>query len=356
MEPQQQRFDTLGRWMLTRLRADMSPVPEPPALLYRFFAALYDDMLNNSGAYHIPEEPFVTFFARVTLTAEETAQHEALKAARMRVRKVVFAYLEFLYALGQAGAPAGDDLQLPRAVFEPLAAGYARKVKPRGFLSALERCGMIFSPGDLVVVSNSAYPGMPAALVPFSQACARVRDFGFYLFRRCDLQVFDGKTAPDFADALRLVPHPFEDEVAETDERLIQMRFKREIFVDGGDMTYRLRYSKKNDQVVYWCRVQETFQSDLNHYLRWKLDSDLTPRLFGYLDETAPGLADRVFAGLKSCAHCYGPNCMDRSCVERAGVVKETCKGSGWNHIGFTRADYENLWTVLAAFDRVLSR
>ena len=108
MEPQQAPFDTFGRWMLTRLRADLAPSRETPASpLCCFFAGLYDDMLANPGAYFIPAEPFVTFFARVLLTPEESAQHEALKAARMRVRKVVFAYLEFLFNLGRAGAPVG---------------------------------------------------------------------------------------------------------------------------------------------------------------------------------------------------------------------------------------------------------
>jgi hypothetical protein len=315
-------------------------------------------MLANPGAYFIPAEPFVTFFARVLLTPEESAQHEALKAARMRVRKVVYAYLEFLFNLGRAGTPVdalnGGDLRLSREEFEKLAADATKKAKSRHFLAALERSGLSFSPGDPLVVSNRIYPGMPAALATFSQACARVKDYDFYLFRRCDFAVFDNKAKPDFADALHLTPLPFKDEVAETDERLRQMRFKREIFVDGGDMTYRLRYSKKGDLVVYWCRIQETFQTDLAHYLRWKLDSDLTPRLFNRLDQTVPGLANRVFAGLKPCAHCYAGNCQDRTQVEWGGVVKEVCKGSGWNRIGYTRADYESLWTVLVALNELV--
>ena len=355
MEPQQQAFDTFGQWLLSRLRADLAPCREAtPPPIFRYFTALYDDMLANPSAYFIPDEPFVVFFARVLLTPEEDAQHEALKAARMRVRKVVFASLEFLFNLGQTGAPAGDHLALPRAEFEKLAAAAAKKAKASQFLSALERCGLSFSAGDPLVVSNLLYPGMPAALAAFSQACAQVKDFDFYLFRRCDLAVFSGKKAPDFADALRLVPPPFQGEVAETDERLRQLRFKREIFIDGGDMTYRLRYSLKGDSAVYWCRIQETFHPDLGHYLRWKLDSDLTPRLFACLDQTHPGLADRVFSGLKPCAHCYGGNCMDHTLVERGGAVKEACKGSGWNQIGHARADYETLWTVIEALKAVM--
>jgi hypothetical protein len=354
MEPQQESYDTFGRWMVTRLQADLAPNAEIPASsLYLFFAGLYADMLANPGAYFIPVEPFVTFFDREMRTPEESAQHEVLKAARMRVRKVVFAYLEFLYHLGRVGMPMEDDLQVPRVEFEQLAAEYAKKVKPRHFLAALERSGLSFSSDDPVRVTNPTYPGMPVALAALSHACAGVRDFDFYLFRRCDLAALEGKTGPYFEDALRLCPSPFQGEVAETDEALGKMRFKREIFVDGGDMTYRLRYSKKGDHVVYWCRIQETFHADLRHYLRWKLDSDLTPRLFERLDHTNPGLADEVFAGLKPCAHCY-PNCMDRTLVERGGVVREVCKGGGWYHIGYGRVDYERLWLVLAAFNELV--
>jgi hypothetical protein len=355
MEPTQESFDTFGRWMLSRLRADLALNPESQALpLVRFFHGLYEDMLANPGAYFIPDEPFVTFFARATLTPEEAAQHEALKAARMRVRKGIFAYLEFLFNLGKASAPCGDDCQVPRAAFEKLAAEAVKKAKTRRFLSVLERSGLAFSAGDPLVVSSGAFPGLPAELARFSQACAQVKEFDFYLFRRCDLAIFSGKTGPAFADALHLVPQPFQKEVAETDERLMQMRFKREIFIDSGDMTYRVRYSKKGDQLVYWVRVLETFNTDLDHYLRWKLGSDVTPRLFGHLDTHHPGLADRVFEGLKTCRRCYGDNCMDRVLIERNGVVKEACKGSGWNHIGFDRADYENLWTVLAALGNLV--
>ncbi len=231
MDPSQASFDTFGRWMVTRLKADMAQDPTSQAApLARFFTGLYEDMLANPGAFFIPTEPFVPFFAHVLLTPEETAQHEALKAARMRVRKAVFATLEFLYHLGNAGAPADGNLQLPRAVFDRLVADGAKKARSRHFLTALERTGLSFSAGVPVIVSSSTDPGMPAELANFSKACARVKDFDFYLFRRCDLAVYDGKTAPTFADALHLAPPPFQNEVAETDERLSQLRFKREIF------------------------------------------------------------------------------------------------------------------------------
>jgi hypothetical protein len=354
MQSYQESYATFGRWMMTRIRADMSSACKPAAL-HCFFAGLYEDMLGNPGAYSIPEEPFANFFARVTLSAEETAQHEALKAARMRVRKVVHAYLEFVYRLGQSGTPTGEDLSLPRAEFKCLVTEYKKKARVRDFPNALERSGLRFVAGDPVVVSNYLYPGMAAQLAAFSLACARVKAFGFYLFRRCDLAVFDGKIAPYFEDALQVVPQAFRASVAQTDEHLQQLRFKRVVFADDGDISYRVRYSKKGDLLVYWLRIQEAFEPDLAHYLRWKLETDLTPRLFRCLDQSYPGLADHVFAGLKTCAHCYGENCMDRKIVERNGVTKEACQGSGWNNIGHSQGDYENLWLVLSAMRELMT-
>jgi hypothetical protein len=349
MEPQQEPFDTFTRWMVTRLRRDMAADPQASSSpLYRFFTFIYDDMLANPEAYNIPHEPFVTFIARVNLTPKEITQHEVLKASRMRVRKVVFAYLEFLYSLGQVSLPNEEGIQLPSATFEILVADGIKKAKTRHFLIPLERSGFSFLQGDPVLVSNSIFPGMLAALIDFNLNCARVKDFGFHLFRRCDLAVLDGKSAPDLTDALQLTPQPFQSDTAETDVRLRQLRFKREIFVDA-DMSYRLRYSKKGNQIVYWCRIQEAFHADLHHYLRWKLESNLTPRLFSRLEEIKPGLADCVFEGLKSCAHCYGENCLARAKVAWDGKVKDACNEYGWNNIGYTRRDYENLWTVVGA-------
>ena len=106
MQPQQQSFDSLSGWMLNRLEMDLAPFqPGAGSDLQRFFATLYADMRANPAAYFIPKEPFVPFIARVLLTSEEKATHEALKAARMRVRKAVFAYLEFFFDLGDERKP-----------------------------------------------------------------------------------------------------------------------------------------------------------------------------------------------------------------------------------------------------------
>jgi hypothetical protein len=41
--------------------------------------------------------------------------------------------------------------------------------------------------------------------------------------------------------------------------------------------------------------------------------------------------------------------------VERNRVVKAVCQGGGLNHIGYSPADYENLWLVLAAMDKLVT-
>jgi hypothetical protein len=225
----------------------------------------------------------------------------------------------------------------------------------RDFRLAAQRSGFTFSGDDPVMVTAVDCPELPGQLAAFCRACASVKDFGFYLFRRCDLGVFQGKQAPDFADALAMTPTDFQTGMAETDTLLKQMRFKREIFVDEGDAGYRIRYAKKGELVVYWSRVQETFHTDYRHYLRWKIDSDLSPRLFAALDQSHPGLAERVFAGMKTCAGCYGDHCLARATLERDGVVKNVCKEMGWSQIGYERGDYEALWAVLRTLNGLVN-
>ncbi len=356
MEPQQRPFDTLARASLTYQRDDLAPCdqrPEPP--LHGFFAHLHDDMLADLAAYRIPADPFVPFILGPQRTTEDTTQHEALKAATMRVRKSFGAYFEFLWGLGLAGAPSGDDLCLPRAEFDRLAGELAKKTRNRQFSATLERCGLSFSLGDPVVVTNRLHAGMPSALITFTHACAQVKDYSFYFFRRCDLEVLQGKTKPDFAAAVRMAPQPFQRDVAETDARLMQMKFKREIFIANYGCVYFVRYSRKNDQVVYWLRILEAYQPDLYHHLYWKFKTDLTPRLLDCLETAAPGLGEQVFDGLKGCIRCYpGDYCMDRTPIAWNGREKIVCKNTGWNKIGYDRADYERLWTVLSTINSLI--
>jgi len=354
MDPKQQPFDTFGSWLVTRLLADMASAPDTgPTPLYRCINALYSDMLANPASYGIPTEAFVQFIARVFNTPEEESQHEALKAARMRVRKVVLAYIQFLFHLGQSLEHVEETFFLARAEFEKLASAGSKQSKAKLFPKALERCGLTFSTGEPVHVSNLHYPGMVRELAAFSQACAKVKEFDFYLFRRCDFSVYDGKTGPNFSDAVRIAPADYQKEIIETDECLRRLRYRREIFIDEGDMNYRVRYTKKGELGVYWVRIQETFEPDLLHYLRWNLESNQTNRLFDLLDRTQPGLSHRVFEGLKPCGHCYGDNCMDRKRVEWGGAVKEACQGSGWNDIGYEHEDYERLRVVLETLSKV---
>jgi hypothetical protein len=231
---------------------------------------------------------------------------------------------------------------------------YAGKTRNRRLLTTLERTGLSFSDGDPVVVSNRLYPGMPAELARFSQACARVRNYGFYFFRRCDLAVLDGKTTPDIDAAVHMVPQPFQSDVTETDRRLMQMRFRREMFVANIGSGYGLRYSKKNNQVVYWVHILESYHPDLRHHLYWKFRTDLTPRLLNRLEENIPGLGEQVFEGLKACVQCYSEFCMDRTPIEWNGRDKIVCKNTGWNRIGYEHDAYERLWMVLGTLNELL--
>ncbi|RPJ52192.1 MAG: hypothetical protein EHM21_00820 [Chloroflexi bacterium] len=355
MEPTQRAFDTFAQMLLTYQIADLAPYdrsPKPP--LHRFFGGLYAEKQADPGAYRIPAPPFVTFFSRVTLTPEETARHEVLKSTMIRLRNALNAYVEFLRDLGLASEADGPDLHLPRAALDRLAGNLTLKTRNRSPLATMERNGLVFSGEDPVVVANRVYPGMPAELAVFSMACARLKPYDFYFFRRCDLGVFDGKTQPDVAAAVRAVPQPFRADVAETDLRLRQMGFKRELFVAGCGSTYALRYNKRSNTVVYWVHILEGWHPDLSHLLYWKWKTDLTPRLFNRLEQIAPGLGERVFAELKACTRCYPGDCMDRTPIEWKGFQKVVCKNSGWNRIGYEPEDYARLLTVLGALNELL--
>jgi hypothetical protein len=346
MQPSQQAYETYADCMLARILSDMAPDQTPPAALHAYFTALYRDMQANPCIYALPDIPYVPFLESGVHLPEEVEPIETGKAARLKIRKAVFAYVEFLFQLGQMGLPEGEDLLIPRAELDKLLSEGAKTARSKAFTAAMQRCGLAFSADDPVKVNNTLYPGMAAQLAPFSAACAKTeKHLPMYFFRRCDLAVLNGKGAPVMEDVLHIVPQEYRSDVAETDARLMRMRYKREIF-PAGLGAYNLRFSHKGNQVVYWVRIFEPNYPDLHHVLRWKLDSPLTTALFASLDETAPGLADQVFDGLKTCAYCYGESCMSRSAVERGGVSKTVC-GEGWNHIGHDHADDERLWTVI---------
>ncbi len=348
-------YDTFSDWLLTRLLDDMAACPETQTNpLGRYLTALYADMRENPGAYAIPHEPIIKYMPPARQTDADKAEHEERKAARNRVRKAVYASIDFLYQLGLAGAPSGDDLTLPRAAFDRVAADGVKKWKNRGFLAPLERLGLTFSTGDPVVVSNPRYPGMAAELARFSPACSPSKEFGLYLFRRGDFGVYQGKAGPDFADILTLAPQAHRNEIAETDRRLLGMKFKREIFVGTHDTSYRVRYGKKGDQIVYWLHIKEPFSPDMGHFARWQFGSEITTRLFDRLDETHPGMADGVFEGIQLCDDCYGPGCMAKEIIRRDGMTKAVCREPAWNHIGLERQDYEKLWTVIETLDSLI--
>ncbi len=298
--------------MLAGLQVDLAPDQMPSAALHAYFAALYRDMQTNPRIYALPDIPYVPFLESDAHLPGEGKRNESGKGAGLKIRKAVFAYVEFLFQLGQMGLPEGEHLLIPRAELDKLLSEGANKARSKAFTATMQRCGLAFTADDPVRVSNTLYPGMAARLAPFSAACARTeKHLPMVFFRRCDLAVLNGKSAPAMEAVLHVVPQEYRCDVAETDARLMQMRYKRDIF-PAGCGAYNLRFSRKGGQVVYWARFFEPGYPDLHHFLRWKLDSPLTAALFASLDETAPGLADQVFDGLKTCALCYGEFCMAR--------------------------------------------
>ena len=97
------------------------------------------------------------------------------------------------------------------------------------------------------------------------------------------------------------------------------------------------------------------FSPSFHHSLRWPFASAVTPALFTRLDELTPGLADRIFEGIKKCEHDYEP-CKARVIIERRGLSQECCSEVAWDTIGDTPADYEDLRLVLSILDELICR
>jgi hypothetical protein len=191
---------------------------------------------------------------------------------------------------------------------------------------------------------------MLPALRAFTKTCAGIKDNGAYFFRRCDLGVFNGKRQPTLEDALRLAPPELHDDLRMNDALLIERNYKREILVGDANAGYRFRYNKKKDRVVYWVRLMSWFSPPFHHNLRWDYKSDLTGRLFARLDEVRPGLADRIFEGIKRCEDDY-ENCMARVVIERCGQSVDCCSEAAWDAIGESPGEMEYLRLVLQALD-----
>jgi hypothetical protein len=348
----QTSFDNLGQWHAWRLGLDLAqPRPEANAdelIFQHFLRDFLADLYANPAAYSIPHVAY-----EPTLPGDE-AREERLREGRLKVRRASeIGLLDFLYQLGQVGDMNGDSLRVARVFFEQLVAEKVKKVKVKGLPQSFERIGMSFAVGDDVQMGNARYPGLMEALAAFAKSCAAIPEYGFYFFRRGDFAIYDGKRLPLFEDGLRLLSDELADQVQRADTLLAERKFKRELFTaDGGDAGYRMRYLKKKGNIAYWSRIRAWSSLEHDHNLRWDFDSDLTPRLFERLDAAHPGLAGQLFAGIKRCAHCY-ENCIVRKVITYQGQTQEVCQEVGWQTIGESATDYENLRTVLAALDEL---
>jgi hypothetical protein len=363
-------FQSASQWHAWRLGLDLAEYLEitPPGIspgqaaefqaqqraLHRYFKNLLTDLFVNPQAYGLPDQPFEPFIESRLRLQEDKVRKERIMAARLKVRKALeTGILDFLYQIGQAGDPGGGDLWLDGAFYQQILAEKSKKGGIKEIGKGFDRLGLTFRGEERVIVSNPQYPGMLQALSTFVQACAANKDFGSFFFRRCDLGVFGGKRQPDLEDALRLVTQGLRDEIRKTDSLLAEKKFKREILIGDANAGYRLRYNKKNDRIVYWCRFMSWFSPPFHHNLRWNYKSDMTQRLFTRLDEVKPGLADRIFEGIKRCEYDY-ENCIARVVLEHRGQSVDCCSEAAWDTIGETPGEMDDLRFVLGVLDDLL--
>ncbi len=363
-------FQSTSQWHAWRLGLDLAKyvdstppgIPEEQAAgfrarhqaLYQYFQDLLADLYENPQAYGLPEQPYEAFIESRLRMQEDQEEKKRVMAARLKARKALeTGILDFLYQIGLAGIPDGQDLRLERIFYTQLVAQKAKKGGIKGFGNGFERLGLTFTGSDPVIVSNPQYPGMLPGLVTFSKACADNKDYGWYFFRRCDLGILGGKRLPDLEDGLHLAPTGLCDEIRKTDRLLTDRKYKREILVGDANAGFRLRYSKKSNQVVYWVRFMSWSSPDFDHNLRWDHKSDLMKRLFVKLDEGRPDLADRIFEGIKKCEYDY-ENCMARVVLERYGQSLDCCSEAGWDTIGKTPGEMEDLRFVLGVLNELL--
>jgi hypothetical protein len=279
----------------------------------------------------------------------DQAKRERVMAATLKTRKAIeTGILDFLYQVGQAGVVSGGEIRLDPAFYEKLVAEKAKQGGIKGFGNGFERVGLSFSTGQQINVTNSQYKGMLAALSAFAKTCAGIKDNGAYFFRRCDLGVLEGKRQPTLDDAMRLARPELHEDILNNDTLLLERKYKREIMVGDANAGYRFRYNKKKDRVVYWVRLMSWNSPPFDHNLRWDFKSDLTLRLFTRLDEVRPGLADRIFEGIKRCEYDY-ENCMARVVLERSGQSVDCCSEAAWDAIGESPGDMEDLRLVFQA-------
>jgi hypothetical protein len=350
IQPKHDSFQTVAQWHAWRLGLDLADYADVPlpgsfdtsgSVWNRFYHNLLSDLYTHSQAYGIPQAQFETY------VPGDKVQENRVRESRLKVRKAIEeGYLDFLYQLGQAGDVDKQMLRVARPFFDQLVAEKTKKTKIKLFPQGLSRSGVVFHMSDDVIVTSPQYQGLFAGLSAFAKECVTIPEYGFYFFRRCDFHIFTGKDSPIFGDALRIAPESVQKDLSATDILLLEYKFKREIFVSDAGSGYRLRYSKKNRGIVYWCRVMNSFHSELDHNLRWEFDSEVTPMLFQELDAIKPDLSERVFGGIRKCLHCYEP-CKARVIIKRNGQEFECCRDAGWEISGVRPPDFDGLRNVI---------
>jgi hypothetical protein len=352
-------FQSVSQWHTWQLGMDLAPQPDPetaPRLsgadqLWRFLHDLLAELNDDPGAFGAPQQPYETYVE--PLDPKDSAAEKRIRERRLAARKAIdLGPLDFLYNLGQVGKPQGEGLVLRQEEYERLLDESTRKSKNHKIASGLECLGWsLQEEGTQVTATNPRYPGMPAVLAPFSQACAALGKQGFYFFRRGDLGVLAGKTQPEFEDALGMAPPALRESLNSWDIWLRECKFKRQVLAsEWGGGGYRVRYSKKGDQLVVWSRVYFSHYPPVFQAVRWDFASGLTEQLFSRLEQTHPGMAGSVLDGIWKCTHCY-ENCGILATLSWNGADYEVCPEAGWQVTINQPGDVDILRQVISTLD-----
>ncbi len=141
-----------------------------------------------------------------------------------------------------------------------------------------------------------------------------------------------GRPKPTFESVLAQAPQALQSEMRAMDAYLKALRplkFRRVV-----DKSGRIKYVAPEFGISYGMNVLE---AESHHHFgwyflydkierKWYLKSDRMEEVLAEIAETDPGLAEKIFLGLKECSLCKSPSCGQIE-YEYNGKEKTTCYG-----------------------------
>lgn len=311
-----------------------------------FFQCLYRDMYLDPAKYSIPIEAY--------------PDGEKFNKKRLNAKRVVKKEIEFLYQLAKNGRRLEEGLEVERALYDELAGGIAKKIDWTGFLGALKSLGLEIQAGDVVRVTSSRMPGLPAGLGRLAQACAGDRVHGLFHFQRGDLRSLGAGFGLKLDDLLRVLPEELAAGVMETDAVFMEKNYRRKI-EPYGDFGYRITYDSKAGVVAY-IHVHSYENEPVYMYVRWVLDAEQSKDLFNRLNSTAPEFSAFLFENVSRCDPACVPGfgatspeqCIARIPIEKEGRVAFACKDARYNQPSELSRDFGYVQRVARVVREVL--